>query len=96
VVHPFYGPSGRLVGGRETRAAGLLSMVAYLAFWGAALAMAKRELDARWPRSAANLDDPARPGAVLRERYARGEIDEATFRHMSAVLAEPAAARGAG
>jgi uncharacterized membrane protein len=95
-VHPFYGPSGRLVGGRDTQAAGLLSMVAYLAFWGAALALAKRELDARWPRSAPNPGDRERAEDVLRERYARGEIDEATFRHMSAVLAESVGARGLG
>lgn len=94
-MHPFYGPSGRLVGGRDTAAAGLLSMVAYLAFWGAALALAKREFDARWPRSAANPGDRERAGAVLRDRYARGEIDEATYRHMCAVLAEPIGAGSA-
>jgi len=64
----------------------MLSMVAYLAFWGAALTLAKRELDARWPRTGATREVAV---AVLRERYARGEIDEATFRHMRAVLAQP-------
>jgi len=89
-VHPFYGPSGRLVGGRESQAAGLLSMAAYLAFWGAALALAKRELDARWPRTSGSPAGTREVAvAVLRERYARGEIDEATFRHMRAVLAQP-------
>lgn len=89
-MHPFYGPSGRLVGGRESQAAGLLSMAAYLAFWGAALALAKRELDARWPRTSGSPAGNREVAvAVLRERYARGEIDEATFRHMRAVLAQP-------
>jgi len=89
-MHPFYGPSARLVGGRESQAAGLLSMVAYLAFWGAALALAKRELDARWPRTSATPAGNREVAlAVLRERYARGEIDEAMFRHMRAVLAHP-------
>jgi len=95
-VHPFYGPSGRLVAGRETRAAGLLSMAAYLAFWGAALALAKRELDARWPRSSPAPGGQDRAGAVLRERYARGEIDEVAFRHMRTVLEGPDVPRGAG
>jgi uncharacterized membrane protein len=65
-------------------------MAAYLAFWGAALALAKRELDARWPRTSGSPAGTREVAvAVLRERYARGEIDEATFRHMRAVLAQP-------
>lgn len=90
-VHPFYGPSRRLVSGGETGLSGLVSMAAYLAFWAAALVVAKREVDARWPRR------PGSPGAVgearadpalavLRERFARGELDEAAFRAMAEVL----------
>lgn len=92
-MHPFYGPSARLLGGRTgertTTASGLLSMAAYLAFWAGALVIAKRELDARFPR--------ARPDvgvAILRERFARGEIDEQQFRAMSAVLADSPAPPG--
>ena len=87
-VHPFYGPSGRLLSGSGSRVTGLISMAAYLAFWAAALVVAKRELDARWPKGqrAGARDDPAM--AVLRERFARGELDESQFRAMSRILDE--------
>ena len=87
-MHPFYGPSGRLLSGSGSRVTGLISMAAYLAFWAAALVVAKRELDARWPKGqrAGARDDPAM--AVLRERFARGELDESQFRAMSRVLDE--------
>jgi putative membrane protein len=79
-MHPFYGPSARLVGRRESSLPGLVSMAAYLAFWAVAIAVAKHELDARFPR-------PVRPPAgadpavaLLRERLARGEIDVDDYR----------------
>jgi putative membrane protein len=86
-MHPFYGPSARLVGEGRTTVAGLVSMAAYLAFWAGVVVMAKRELDARLPRYA----QPARQGddalAVLRARYARGEIDREAFLQVQADLA---------
>lgn len=87
-VHPFYGPSGRLLAGAGPRSTGLISMAAYLTFWAVALVVAKRELDARWPKRqrACGSDDPAL--AVLRERFARGELDESQFRAMSRILDE--------
>ena len=96
-MHPFYGPSARLMGGRGGSASGLLSMAAYLAFWAGAIALAKRELDARFPRGGRPVRDPAMD--ELRARYARGEIDEEQLRAMAAVLADasrPAQGRGAG
>ena len=69
-MHPFYGPSAGLLGGRGTSATGLLSMAAYLAFWAGAIVLARRELDARFPRGGRPLADPAMD--ELRARYARG------------------------
>jgi putative membrane protein len=91
-VHPFYGPSSQLLArrspGQADSVAGLVSMAAYLAFWAGALALAWRELDARFPRVDARARDPA--VQVLRERFARGEIDADQLRGMRAVLdAEP-------
>ena len=89
-MHPFYGPSSRLVSGRESSLSGLLSMTAYLAFWAVAIAVAKKELDARFPRRqrATPANDPAE--AVLRERLARGEIDVAEYRErLHALVSEP-------
>ncbi len=75
-----------MVSGGRQRDLGLLSMAAYLAFWAVALVVAKRELDARWPKTHAGMTDPAM--AVLRERFARGELDEVQFRAMARVLRE--------
>jgi uncharacterized membrane protein len=94
-MHPFYGSSARLLrrpGAADERLGGLVSMAAYLAFWAAALAIARRELDARLPagapRRAAGAPDPAL--VLLRQRFAAGELDEAEFRAMRDVLAETA------
>ena len=86
-VHPFYDPSRRLVSGGDSGRTGLVSMAAYLAFWAAALVIARRELDRRWPAAprAGSASDAAL--GVLRERFARGELDEAQYRAMVAVLA---------
>ena len=95
-MHPFYGPNARLTSGRAAGRAGLISMAAYLAFWAAALVVAKRELDLRWPRRPHDNGGAVGSGAamdVLRERFARGEVDEAQFRAMAAVLDEGLAGR---
>lgn len=90
-MHPFYGPSGRLVGGRDRQSAalGLVSMAAYLGFWAAALAIAKRELDARFPRVDRQTVQPDPAMTLLRERYARGEIDDQQYTTMRELLAQP-------
>ena len=85
-MHPFYGPSARLLAGRGTSTSGLLSMAAYLAFWAVALAIAKREVDARFPKGRSFPEPPDTAMTLLRERFARGEIDQAQFRSMAAVL----------
>lgn len=84
-VHPFYGPNARLLGGDGTSASGVVSMAAYLAFWAAAIAIARRELDARFPRGADRRPQDSAM-VLLRERFARGEIDAAQFQSMAAVL----------
>ena len=83
-MHPFYGPSDELLSGRKPRPTGLVSMAAYLLFWAVALVIARRELDARFPRDGHRDDDSAME--VLRVRYASGDIDEARFRAMVEVL----------
>ena len=93
-MHPFYGPSDRLLSGNESRGAGLASMAAYLAFWAVALVVAKRELDARFPRGGGPADHGDHARAILRERFARGDIDESAYRAMRRVLDEAAGGSG--
>jgi uncharacterized membrane protein len=78
-MHPFSGPCGGRLADRGGRPEGIASMAAYLAFWAAVVVVAKREVDARWPRGAGrpSASDPARE--ALRVRYARGEVDRDTF-----------------
>jgi uncharacterized membrane protein len=84
-MHPFYGPSGRLLADRAGRPEGIVSMAAYLAFWAVVVAVAKREMDLRWPRAARPASgDPALE--ALRVRYARGEVDRDTYVAMRADL----------
>ena len=100
-MHPFYGPSGRLMADRAGRPEGIASMAAYLAFWAVVVAVAKREMDLRWPRNEMRTADGGRASGdsvavptvitdpaleVLRLRYARGEVDRDTFLAMCADL----------
>ena len=95
-MHPYYGPSERLLGATSSWA-GLVSMLAYLVFWAAAIPIAIRLLrrvlrgtggsvgsvDGAAPDRAAPVD---RAVEILRERYARGEIDTAEFAHRMETL----------
>jgi len=88
LVHPYYAPSERLMSASGSRALGAVSMAAYLGFWAVALLIARREVDARFPRVTAPSHAGDRAQAILRERYARGEIDAEQFRRMRAILDE--------
>ncbi len=100
-MHPFYGPSGRLLADRAGRTEGIASMAAYLAFWAVVVAVAKREMDVRWPRDTGLTAQGGRARGdlvagrtgitdpaleALRLRYARGEVDRDTFLAMRADL----------
>jgi putative membrane protein len=72
-------------------------VLSMLAFWGllvAGVVVLARWLtaDRRWsaaPASSAPHPAPAAPGdpgSILRERFARGEIDETEYRHRLSVL----------
>ena len=83
-MHPFYEHSGALLARRDSRALGLLSMAAYLAFWAAAIPVALRMLRGALAagagagavdRGGGAAADPA--VEIGRARYARGEIDRA-------------------
>ncbi len=88
-MHPYYEHSGALLARRDSRALGLVSMAAYLAFWAAAipvaLRMLRRALAPAVPgAAAAGPADPAQE--IVRARYARGEIDRAELVERTDVL----------
>ena len=87
-MHPFYEHSGELLAGRDSRALGLLSMAAYLAFWAVALPVALRRLRRALASSATGGADPA--VEIVRARYARGEIDRAELVARTRALARQA------
>ncbi len=88
-MHPFYGPSARLMGQRDSASAGLLSMAAYLAFWAVVVGITWRALDERLPAGPLRPNRPDPALALLRERYARGEIDRTQFVRMRLDLEGP-------
>ena len=93
-MHPFYESQARLLAGRPVPASGLVSMAAYLVFWGMVVVALRRDLDSRFPR--VDAEPPTDPAlVVLRERFARGEIDEEEFRTRLAVLSPPPGGRRA-
>ncbi|HEX5331829.1 MAG TPA: SHOCT domain-containing protein [Cellulomonas sp.] len=94
-MHPFYAPSSALLERRSTLPLGLLSMASYLVFWAVAIPVALRMLrrvldESSRPRHAVGHPpgDPDPAVAVLRERYARGEIEDDEFRRRVRVLGD--------
>ena len=88
-MHPYYEHSGALLARRDSRALGLVSMAAYLAFWAAAIPVALRMLRRALAPAApvatgAGAADPAEE--IVRARYARGEIDRAELVERTDVL----------
>lgn len=98
-MHPFYDANRSLMSSRDTRLLGLASMAAYLAFWAAAIPFVLRAMSRALARSAAGSGTPAaipppdatrpspdRAEAIVRERYAAGEIDDDELRSRLHVL----------
>lgn len=96
-MHPFYDANRSLLGDPDTRFLGLASMAAYLAFWAAAIPFVLRALTRALAPSAAPTTDATSAGtaathdrseAIVRERYAAGEIAEDELRRRLGVLRE--------
>lgn len=87
-MHPFYGPSSQLFQEGESWWLGLASMAMYLLFWSVVIFIAakmfkKYFVGMDYPKI---REDNAMP--VLRERYAKGEIDAEEFKRKKADLEE--------
>lgn len=88
-VHPYYAPAV------TSTWAGMVSMAAYLTFWAVVVTVAARQLQRRFPLGTP-LDVPVRDRAmtVLRERYARGDLDREQFLQMGDDLRRTASGGG--
>jgi len=78
-MHPFYGQNSILLSQGSTWWAGIISMAMYLLFWGVVIFIASRM--AKKYLAGASLIQPKEDSAIkiLRERYARGEIEFEEF-----------------
>jgi putative membrane protein len=85
-MHPFYGPSSLLLSQDNTWWAGIISMAIYLLFWGVVIIIAARM--ARKYLAGGGVKRPKEDTAmkILRERYARGEIEFEEFMKKKADL----------
>jgi putative membrane protein len=78
-MHPFYGQNSILLSQDSTWWAGIVSMAMYLLFWGVVIFFAARM--AKKYLSGSSPIQPKEDSAlkILRERYARGEIEFEEF-----------------
>ncbi|MBP1744619.1 MAG: rane protein [Firmicutes bacterium] len=78
-MHPFYGPSSLLLSQGTTWWAGILSMAMYLLFWGVVIIIAARMAKKYFEGGAFMRPKEDTAMTILRERYARGEIEYEEF-----------------
>ncbi|HSP47805.1 MAG TPA: SHOCT domain-containing protein [Clostridiaceae bacterium] len=87
-MHPFYSANSQLLGDEGSAWIGLLSMAMYLIFWAAVLVIVLKIFRKYFVRNGHLKAGRDTAMDILRERYAKGEIDEETFRRMKAELKE--------
>jgi putative membrane protein len=85
-MHPFYGPSSQLIGGGNYWWLGMASMVLYLLFWAIVIVFAAKLFKKYYPGMDHQNAKEDTALSILRERYARGEIDTEEFKQKKADL----------
>lgn len=85
-MHPFYDYSRQLLAQNGTWWVGLVSMAMYLLFWAVVILLAYRFVRKYFLKKEGidNIEDKAI--GILRERYAKGEVDTEEFQRMLQVL----------
>ena len=85
-MHPFYGPSSQFMGEGTFWWLGMASMILYLLFWAVVIIFAVRLFKKYFlgPDQPKGKEDTAL--SILRERYAKGEIDAEEFKQKKADL----------
>lgn len=95
-MHPFYGPSSQLIAEGNAWWLGLLSMAMYLLFWAVVIYFAFRLFRKYFPQLIHRQPAEDTAMTILRERYARGEIDADEFKRKRADLEDSAGSKQAG
>jgi len=85
-MHPFYGPGIQFMGEGYIWWLGMASMILYLFFWAVVIIFAVRLFKKYFlgPDQPKAKEDTAL--SILRERYAKGEIDAEEFKQKKADL----------
>jgi putative membrane protein len=85
-MHPFYGPSSQFLGEGNIWWLGMASMILYLLFWAVVIIFAAKLFKKYFlgPDQSKAKEDTAL--SILRERYAKGEIDAEEFKQKKADL----------
>jgi putative membrane protein len=78
-MHPFYGPSSMFLTQDTAWWVGLLSMAMYLLFWGVVIIIAARMAKKYLAGGSLTRHKDDTAMTILRERYARGEIEIEEF-----------------
>ncbi|HSN59198.1 MAG TPA: SHOCT domain-containing protein [Clostridiaceae bacterium] len=78
-MHPFYGPSSMFLSQDTTWWVGLVSMAVYLLFWGVVIIIAARMANKYLAGGAFMRPKDDTAMEILRERYARGDIEIEEF-----------------
>jgi putative membrane protein len=87
-MHPFYGPSSQLLADGNAWWLGLVSMAMYLLFWAAVIVLAVILFKRYFLPGNRLFKGADKALDILRERYARGEIDADEFKRIKADLEE--------
>jgi putative membrane protein len=87
-MHPFYGPSSQLLQEGSFWWVGLVSMATYLLFWAIVTIIAIRIFKKYFVNANRLKAKEDTAMTILRERYAKGEINAEEFKQMKADLNE--------
>jgi len=85
-MHPFYGPSSQFLQEGNYWWLGLVSMAMYLLFWAVVIIIAVKLFKKYYVRMNHPKDREDSAISILRERYAKGEIDAKEFKQKKADL----------
>ncbi len=79
MMHNFYGPGAQFAGQGNFWWLGLISMLAHLLFWVIVIYLAIKLIHKYFPGISVFREDEDKAMSILRERYAKGEIDREEF-----------------